>query len=132
MTKSYFVEYENSTRIDIPTTTTLLAIPEVEDAITGVIVWEGVTNNDLARAQYCANIGWPQPPRVTMRVVDRDGKVYFGTKPRSLSGLQASAVVAFSVSSTSESRDGSVTFYKRPSKARELGSLTAETGFLPA
>ena len=132
MAKSYFVEYENSTRIDVPTTVALQGIPEVEGMITGVVVWEGVTDNDLARAEYYAKSGWPQPPRVTMRVVDRDGKVYFGTKPRSLSGLQASAVVAFSVSSTSESRDGSVTFYKRPSKARELGSLTTETGFLPA
>ena len=132
MSKSYVVEYENSTRIDIPTTATLLAIPEVGDAITGVIVWEGVTKSDLDHALRYTQKGWPMSPRVTMRVVGRDGRVYFGTKPKALIGLQASAVVAFKASSVSESKNGAVSYFKRPSKARELGSLTEETGFLPA
>jgi len=132
MSKSYVVEYENSTRIDIPTTATLLAIPEVGDAITGVIVWEGVTKSDLDHALRYTQKGWPMSPRVTMRVVGRDGRVYFGTKPKALIGLQASAVVAFKASSVSESRDGTTTFFRRPSKARVLGSLAEQTGFLPA
>jgi len=132
MVKTYTITRKSSTYMEVPTTTALRAIPEVEGMITGVIVWEGVTKSDLADAHYNARRGWPSTPRVTMRVVGRNGEVYFGTKPKALIGFQASAVVAFKASSVSESKNGAVSYFKRPSKARELGSLTEETGFLPA